>query len=125
MYETPQSREEGALRPMTEGEAPELVDEGHAAHRAHVQRAASERVLRANLAPEHGVTWVRVSDLISSGTGRIAGRGIDFEAELARRLRHPVDATRQAIRDRRSALPPLDVFGRSRARASHDALGRS
>lgn len=125
MQDTPKSREDGALRPLSENEALELMEEGHTPHRAHLQHAASERTLRANLTPEHGVTWVRVSDLLSSGTARMAGRGIDFEAELARRLRQPVDATRQAIRDRRSALPPLDAFGRSHARTSRDALGRS
>ena len=124
MHETPHNREAGALRPLTENEALELMDEGHAPHRAHLQQAATERRLRANLTPEHGVTWVRVSDLISSGTGRLAGRGIDFEAELARRLRHPVDATRQAIRGR-SALRPLDAFGRSRAQTRRDAIERS
>ena len=69
-----------------------------------------------SLTVRHDVAWVRLSDLISSGSGRIAGRGIDFEAELARRLRRSPDVTRRAVRERSAALPPLDVFGRSRFR---------
>src|SRR3712207_39234 len=47
-----------------------------------------------------GIVWVRASDLLSSGTGRIAGRGLSLEAELARRARQTPAATRRAIRER-------------------------
>jgi len=60
-----------------------------------------------------GIVWVRASDLLSTGTGRIAGRGIDFEAELARRMRRSPTTTRRAIRERADRLPPLSEFGRS------------
>jgi len=58
---------------------------------------------------------VDVDVLIPQTTARIAGRGIDFQAELARRARSlPVQTaavTRRVIRDRSSALPPLASFG--------------
>ncbi|WP_159599075.1 hypothetical protein [Agromyces humi] len=60
-----------------------------------------------------GIVWVRASDLLSSGTGRIAGRGLDLEADLARRLRRAPATTRRAIRERAAKLPPLSEFGRS------------
>lgn len=62
-----------------------------------------------------GIVWMRPTELIPQTTARIAGRGIDFQAELARRARSlPVQTaavTRRAIRDRSSALPPLSSFG--------------
>lgn len=62
-----------------------------------------------------GIIWVRASDLLNSGSGRVAGRGLDFEAELARRMRRSAATTRRAIRDRADRLPPLSAFGQSRA----------
>ena len=52
--------------------------------------------------PGGDVNWVRASDLLSISTGRMAGLGIDFEAELARRMRRTPATTRRAIRDRAS-----------------------
>lgn len=124
MHDSPNTKREGTLKPLTESAALELMAEDHA-HGAHLDRAATEQRLRASLTPGHGVAWVRMSDLISTGAGRVAGRGIDFEAELARRLRHPAEATHRAILNRSSALPPLDAFGRSRPSIRPDALGRS
>ena len=70
-----------------------------------------------------GVDWVRPSELLTSRSGRIAGLGLDFQAELARRARRlPVGATlatgrgvRQAaagFSDRARRLPPVSAFGR-------------
>ena len=56
-----------------------------------------------------GIAWVRPTDLIASSTARIAGRGINFQTELAHRARrapgHAYRATRNHahdIRDRRA-----------------------
>lgn len=56
-----------------------------------------------------GIAWVRPTDLIASSTARIAGRGINFQSELADRARrapgHAYRATRnhaRDIRDRRA-----------------------
>lgn len=72
-----------------------------------------------------GVAWVRPSDLIASSTARLAGRGIDFQAELAHRVRRVPGQTYRAtrnrardLRDRRAArvapessvFEPFDVF---------------
>ena len=65
---------------------------------------------------EAGIAWVRASDLLYSGSGRIAGRGLDFETVLARRVRQTPAVTRRAIRERADRLPPLSEFGASRAR---------
>ena len=73
-----------------------------------------------------GIVWVRASDLLNTGTGRIAGRGLDFEAELARRMRRAPATTRRAIRERTAQLPPLSEFGRPLERPSvaRHGLGR-
>ena len=50
-----------------------------------------------------GIAWVRPTDLIASGTARIAGRGINVQAELAHRARRAPGqayrATRNGVRD--------------------------
>ncbi len=47
-----------------------------------------------------GIAWVRPSDLIASSTARLAGRGIDFQAELAHRVRRAPGQTYRATRNR-------------------------
>lgn len=96
-----------------------------APHVPHALVAPDARAVPANIPPEHRVAWVRISELINSGTGRVAGRGIDFEAELARRLRRPVEVTRRAIRDRSSSLPPLSAFGLRQPSAGRESISRS
>ncbi|AZH79049.1 hypothetical protein CSX12_11595 [Microbacterium sp. Y-01] len=70
-----------------------------------------------------GVEWVRPTDLMVSRSARIAGRGIDFHAELARRSRRvpgqAYRATRTGARtgvrfvsERARKLPPVTAFGR-------------
>lgn len=66
-----------------------------------------------------GIAWVRPSDLIASSSARLAGRGIDFQAELAHRVRRAPGQTYRATRnrardarDRRAArvVPEPSVF---------------
>ena len=64
---------------------------------------------------EPGIAWVRASDLLYSGSGRIAGRGLDLETVLSRRVRQTPAVTRRAIRERADRLPPLSEFGVSSA----------
>jgi hypothetical protein len=70
-----------------------------------------------------GVEWVRPSELLASRSARVAGRGIDFQAELARRTRRApgqiVRGTRRGVRagarfvsERARRLPPVSDFGR-------------
>lgn len=70
-----------------------------------------------------GVEWVRPSELLASRSARVAGRGIDFQAELARRARRSpgqiVRGTRRGVRagarfvsERARRLPPVSDFGR-------------
>ncbi len=46
-----------------------------------------------------GIEWVRPSDLIAASSARVAGRGIDLHAELARRVRRAPGRTIRAGRD--------------------------
>lgn len=95
-----------------------------------------------------GVEWVRPSDLMTRAGGRVAGRGIDFEAELARRARRlpatgvratgrglgharrRVAAHKQASRQRHTGrerahrLPPVSEFGQRRT-APYSWVSRS
>ena len=79
--------------------------------------AAAEDSARKKARP--GVEWVRPSELLVSRGGRIAGRGIDFQAGLARRARRlpgrTYRATRSGVRtmsERARKLPPASAFGR-------------
>lgn len=79
--------------------------------------AATEDVAKKN--KRRGVEWVRPSELLASRGGRIAGRGIDFQAELARRARRlpgqTYRVTRSGVRsmsERARKLPPASAFGR-------------
>lgn len=58
-----------------------------------------------------GVEWVRPSDLLARHAASWSGRGIDFQAELARRARAPM-SIRHQVGDRAHRLPPLTAFGR-------------
>lgn len=70
-----------------------------------------------------GVEWVRPSDLLAARLGRVAGQGIDFQGELARRARLvPGQAYRgtrtvarsgvRVVSERARRLPPVTAFGR-------------
>ena len=59
-----------------------------------------------------GVEWVRPTDLMARHSANVAGRGLDFQAELARRTRTPLRVGMLAARDRARRLPPITAFGR-------------
>lgn len=59
-----------------------------------------------------GVEWVRPTDLVARHSANVAGRGLDFQAELARRSRTPLRIGMQTARDRARRLPPITAFGR-------------
>lgn len=65
-----------------------------------------------------GVEWVRPTDLIAHHSSHAAGRGLDFQAELARRTRTPIGARARRLGDRARRLPPISAFGRSSAPSS-------
>ena len=65
-----------------------------------------------------GVEWVRPTDLIARHSAHAAGRGLDFQAELARRTRTPIGAGFRRLGDRARRLPPISAFGRRTAPAS-------
>ena len=62
-----------------------------------------------------GVEWVRPTDLIARHSAHAAGRGIDFQAEQARRTRTPIGAGVRRLGERARRLPPISAFGRSHA----------
>ena len=73
------------------------------------------------------VTWIRAADLLTLGAGRIAGRGIDLQANAVRQVRRaPVTAAR-AVRARASRLAPLSEFGAvgERPQIDRNGLGRA
>ena len=59
-----------------------------------------------------GVEWVRPTDLIARGSGRVAGVGIDFQIELARRARAAATGRMDVLSNRARRLPPISAFGR-------------
>lgn len=65
-----------------------------------------------------GVEWVRPTDLMVLHSAHAAGRGLDFQAELARRTRTTIGAGVRRLGDRARRLPPISAFERSTAPAS-------
>ena len=94
--------------------------------RGRISAGHASKPVSENGPQRPSVVWVRASDLLNTGTGRIAGRGIDFEAELTRRMRRTPATTRRAIRERADRLPPLSEFGQSteRPQVSRSGLER-
>ncbi|SER92573.1 hypothetical protein SAMN05443377_11910 [Propionibacterium cyclohexanicum] len=83
------------------------------------KQAATTTEVAAKKKARPGVEWVRPSELLVSRGGRIAGRGINFQAELARRARRLPGQTYRATRsgvqsmsERARKLPPASAFGR-------------
>ncbi|QEA30072.1 hypothetical protein FGL91_16875 [Microbacterium sp. CBA3102] len=83
-----------------------------------------------------GVEWVSPSDLLAARLGRVAGQGIDFQAELARRARLvPGQAYRgtrtvarsgvRVVSERARRLPPVTAFGRGVGAERHSWVSRS
>lgn len=120
--------EQGSARPVAETaeetEAPDAVRAARASHRRGTERqtpAAEARRAR-------GVEWVRPTDLLARRGAALAGRGIDFEVELARRTRTPITTGAQHLGERARRLPPLSAFGRGsagQAAASRPGVGMS
>lgn len=98
---------------------PEAVQAAKVAQRNRGMNTKSvDSALRAR-----GVEWVRPTDLLARQSAIAAGRGIDFEAELARRTRKLTShATRasgrglgkvgRAVSERARRLPDVSEFGR-------------
>ena len=62
-----------------------------------------------------GVEWVRPTELMVRQSATVAGRGIDFQSELARRARRPLAGGVRRLGERVRRLPPVSAFGRSAA----------
>jgi len=96
----PRDRPEPAVEAST---TPEAV------RAAQVARTEKQH---ATVVRGRGVEWVRPTDLMARHSANVAGRGLDFQAELARRTRTPLRIGMQAARDRARRLPPITAFGR-------------
>ena len=93
-----------------ESVVPDAVKQTDTSRRALEQRLASARA--------RGVEWVRASDLISRGTGRMAGAGIRFHQAAGTQTRQGLASGVRAVSRRARQLPPVSAFGRRSATAS-------
>lgn len=98
-----------ALSVPRERPEPEASTTPEAVRAAQVARAEKQH---AAVVRGRGVEWVRPTDLMARHSANVAGRGLDFQAELARRTRTPLRIGMQAARDRARRLPPITAFGR-------------
>lgn len=113
--------------------APETVEKTEApdavrAARASRRRGAEWQAPAATVRRARGVEWVRPTDLIARHGAALAGRGIDFEVELARRTRAPITTGARQLGEQTRRLPPLSAFGRGstgRAAPSRPGVGMS
>lgn len=100
-------------------EAAETPEETEVSKTPHAKQAEDDPAQRARA---RGVDWVRPTDLIARGAGRISRAGIDFETGLAQRARAGLGTGAQHVAERTRHLPPLQAFGHG---ASHDGASRS
>jgi|GEM_PF-501132 len=89
-------------------EAPDAALE--AALRERRQPAPSARSPMTHRA--RGIEWVRPSDLVARGTAHLAGKGVDFHAELNRLARQAIGAGMHRAATSARKLPPVTAFGR-------------
>ena len=91
----------------------------------HHNDPALDPTLSAHQRAGRGVDWVRPTDLMARSGSRVAGAGIDFQADMARRSRHAATASARAVAERVRRLPPVSAFGRGHTdrSMSRDAVG--
>lgn len=101
-------------RPEPAKARPDLTEEAQTpeAMRAAQITEDGEQEAASSATRVRGVEWVRPTDLMARHGATVAGRGIDFQAELARRAREPVADRLHRLGDRARQLPPLSAFGR-------------
>ena len=116
-------REAGRLADVGEHHPLYSNDDGETPYSARLRKVIMGDQVPERLSSSRGVVWVRASDLLSTGAGRVAGRGINFEADLARRLHRAPATSRRAILNRADRLPPLSEFGSVRQSAPFAARG--
>lgn len=100
--------------PQERPEPGEATSTPEAVRAAQVARDDKEHALVRG----RGVEWVRPTELIARHSAHAAGRGLDFQAELARRTRTTIGAGVRRLGDRARRLPPISAFGRSSTPAS-------
>jgi hypothetical protein len=79
------------------------------------RRALEEKVISARA---RGVEWVRASDLLSRGAGRMAGAGIRFHQAAGTQTRQGLASAVRAVSRRVRELPQVSAFGRRSATSS-------
>ncbi len=99
--------------PVGPAEKSETPDAVQAAKTARLRGNNDETPIQGAGRRVRGVEWVRPTDLLTRHGAALAGRGIDFEVELARRTRTTTTTPLRGLGDRARRLPPLSAFGRS------------
>ncbi len=109
----PQAVEPDTIGTATEhGEKPETPEAVQVAQTSRAGMNDARRVATGTGRYARGVEWVRPTDLLARHGAALAGRGIDFEVELARRTRAPITAGTRLLGERARRLPPVSEFGR-------------
>lgn len=120
--DTPERQESTQPRPGGDSDDISLPDEAdevsELSRHGDPSTTAASTVPAAVQSPgrqRHELMWVPASELARLAATRVAGRGIDFHAELARRARTPMTqaaaASRSAVSERARRLPPVTAFG--------------
>lgn len=121
------STDEQTLDPMIGDVAgatgtPDAIEASHTSRRVD---PAVDPALSRERRVGRGVEWVRPTDLMARTGSRVAGAGIDFQADMARRSRHAATTSARALAVRARRLPPVSAFGRGHAdrATTRDAVG--
>jgi hypothetical protein len=109
--------------PKPDGPTPEEVSMLARTKDPSLTEEATDATVDAGGKTRAGVAWVRPTDLLAAKSAGWAGRGIDFHAGLAERVRSGLGRgakntgrgtarVGQAVSARAKQLPPLSAFGR-------------
>ena len=76
-------------------------------------KQSARKTVKDRLASVRGreIEWVRASDLITRGTGRVAGAGIRFHQSVGVQARRGLASGVSAVSRRARELPPVSAFG--------------
>lgn len=101
---------------------PDAIEASHTSRRVD---PAVDPALSRERRVGSGVEWVRPTDLMARTGSRVAGAGIDFQADMARRSRHAATTSARALAVRARRLPQVSAFGRGHAdrATTRDAVG--
>lgn len=111
------------VRPVEDTEVPDAVEAASTEQKTEEPTKDKVQARKAR-----GVDWVRPTDLMARSSAAMAGRGIDLQTKLAKRVDRGIATGVKSLASAAAKkLPPLSSFGRGRTHVppTRSAVGRN